>query len=199
MSDIVDQNAKVALVRQHLDHVPNWCLPGGYRLRWHAPGDVESWWRIWREAENVTELRDDAFELAFGSAPEELPRRQLFALAPDGQPVGTATAWFSHYYGRPFGQVHWVGVLPAHQGRGIARALLSRVCARLRELGHDKAFLYTSTARVRAIRLYLGFGFVPAIRSAEDLEVWQALAPVLNTAASRETRFGLARPSGGML
>jgi GNAT superfamily N-acetyltransferase len=58
------------------------------------------------------------------------------------------------------------------QGRGLAKPLMSIVCRRLRELGHERAYLTTSTARIPAINLYLKFGFRPEIRDEEDRRAW---------------------------
>lgn len=76
-------------------------------------------------------------------------------------PVATATAWLNDGYATPeYGRVHWVAVHSAHQGRGLARPLLSAVCYRLKDLGYTKAYLTTSTERAVAMRLYRQFGFV---------------------------------------
>jgi GNAT superfamily N-acetyltransferase len=55
--------------------------------------------------------------------------------------------------------VHWVAIVPECQGIGLGKALMTLLCQRLRELGHDQAYLFTSSERVSAIRLYLRFGF----------------------------------------
>jgi ribosomal protein S18 acetylase RimI-like enzyme len=97
-------------------------------------------------------------------------------LAPDGQAIGTATAWFKdNFEGRRFGRVHWVAIVPEYQGRGLAKPLMSTICRRLQELGHDCAYLTTSTARLPAINLYRRFGFEPLIRTPEEADIWKRL------------------------
>jgi GNAT superfamily N-acetyltransferase len=57
--------------------------------------------------------------------------------------------------------VHWLAVLPAFQGRGLGKALMTVVCQRLRDLGHQRACLSTLIARGAALELYRQFGFRP--------------------------------------
>jgi ribosomal protein S18 acetylase RimI-like enzyme len=73
------------------------------------------------------------------------------------------------------GRVHWVAILPAFQGRGLAKPLLTAVCLRLRELGHTSAYLSTSAARIPALNLYRQFGFAPVIRDEMERAVWQEI------------------------
>jgi GNAT superfamily N-acetyltransferase len=97
-------------------------------------------------------------------------------LSPDGAPIGTATAWFDKQYrGQEWGRLHWVAILPAWQGRGLGRPLLSVACARLQALHPDRAYLRTAPQRLAAIHLYLAFGFVPAIRTREDAQSWERI------------------------
>lgn len=90
-----------------------------------------------------------------------------------GTPIGTATAWFDNdHNGLPCGRLHWVAMVPKLQGQGLAKPLLTTVCQRLRELGHTRAYLTTSSERIPAINLYLGFGFAPEIKDLHDSELW---------------------------
>ena len=60
-------------------------------------------------------------------------------------------------------------------GAAILLVLEAIILNRLRELGHKCAYLNTQTARIPAINLYAKFGFVPHIRTPEDLQVWSRL------------------------
>ena len=71
---------------------------------------------------------------------------------------------------------YWTHAVPAfYQGRGLAKPLLTALCHRLRQLGHDRAYLSTAAARLPAIKLYLQFGFVPLIRSEADELLWRGI------------------------
>jgi GNAT superfamily N-acetyltransferase len=66
-----------------------------------------------------------------------------------------------------------VAIRPEHQGQGLAKPLLSRVCRRLHELGHSRAYLTTSTSRVPAICLYHAFGFRPNLAGTARQQDWR--------------------------
>ena len=112
------------------------------------------------------------------SALRDLRQRQGYLLAPTGEVVGTATAWFNNNFeGARWGRVHWLAIIPEFQGRGLAKPLMTSICRRLRELGHQHVYLSTSNARHAAIGLYLRFGFEPLIQSPEDEAVWREVMP----------------------
>ena len=114
------------------------------------------------------------------SALRALRRRQCYLLAPTGEVVGTGTAWFNNNLeGARWGRVHWLAIMPEFQGRGLAKPLMTSICRRLRELGHEHVYLSTSTARRAAIGLYLKFGFAPVIRSEEDGAAWREVLPLV--------------------
>ena len=66
--------------------------------------------------------------------------------------------------------------------------MLSTICQRLRELGHERAYLHTSAARIATIQLYLQFGFAPVARNAEEEAAWKGIlggvSPVAPPAAT---------------
>jgi len=152
------------MIRQDLENIPTFAWPAGFGLRAYHPGDRDTWVRIVAAADLHQGITAADHLRAFGHDESELTRRQLYVVAPDGQAIGTASAWFgSEETGRDWGRIHWVAILPDWQGQGLGRALLSATLLRLRGLGHTRAYLTTETVRHRGIRLYLGFGFIPDV------------------------------------
>jgi ribosomal protein S18 acetylase RimI-like enzyme len=164
------------MIRKNLEQIPEFELPDGFSLRQYRPGDEENWLRIHLVADRLQPITPELYVREFGSDRARLSERQYFLLAPNGQAIGTATAWFKdNFEGRRFGRVHWVAIVPEYQGRGLAKPLMSTICRRLQELGHDCAYLTTSTARLPAINLYRRFGFEPLIRTPEEADIWKRL------------------------
>lgn len=164
---------RVVMVRKDLEQIPQFSLPEGFILRWYEPGDERLWIRIHLVTERLRIVTPELFFQQFGSDLEMLARRQCYLFAPDGTAIGTSTAWFDDAFeGQRCGRVHWVAVLPEFQGRGLGKALVTHTCRRLRELGHDRAYLATSALRIPAIRLYLQFGFEPLIRNKTEASLW---------------------------
>ncbi len=177
--DVRQHNVSVRMVRDHLDDIPEYSLPPGFAVRWYRPGDRELWVRITSEADRYNKVTPELFDREFGPDHALLAERQFFLIAPDGQAIGTITAWSGLQ--PEWGRIHWVAVVPAWQGRGLSRPMMSVACRRLKELGHKRAYLITSTARVPAINLYLKFGFRPDPRDERELAAWRALSPYLKS------------------
>ena len=152
-------------------------LPDPYIWTYWQPGREQRWEEIQQAAELYQHVTLNDFERSFGFQEDNLSQRQLFIQDQrDGELVGTATAWFKpNYHGEPFGRVHWVAIHPDHQGRGLGRTLVVAALQRLKQLGHDRAFLTTATKRVPAIRLYLSLGFIPDWREEGSLGAWDTI------------------------
>ena len=165
---------EIAMVRQDLDGLPVASLPQGFSLRsWHD-GDLATWLRIQCEADKLQHVTEGTFRFFYGHDEAEFRRRILFLLDGQEHEIGTASAWLAEpSYGRDYSRVHWVAIVPAMQGRGLARPLMVAVLRRMKELGHSKAYLTTESARAVAIRLYRSMGFVPMPRSEEERKVWK--------------------------
>ena len=162
--------------RDNLDGIPEYPPPEGWRLRWFRRGDERHWLEIHEEADKISDIHAGLHRQEFGDGLDELSRRQVFLVSPEGAVTGTVTAWWNdEFYGERWGRIHWLAIRPEHQGKGLAKPLMTAVCQRLKELGHDRAYLTTSTARVAAVGLYRKFGFVPDIADERERDVWRTL------------------------
>ncbi len=172
--NIVERNVSVNMIRNDLEHIPEHPLPPGISLRWYQPGDEQHWVDIHLLADPYNKIDLALWRREFGGDARILSQRQAFLVQEEtGYVFGTATAWWDDdYYGQPYGRIHWVAIVPAMQGQGLARPLLSIVCRQLKALGSERAYLVTSTGRIPAINLYARFGFRPHIRTAEEREIW---------------------------
>lgn len=178
MSHVTDAepNLPIRMVRPNLRDVPQHALPAGFRWRWYQLGDEALWVAIHEVADRYNVTTPAVYEKAFSAYSDALPDRQVFILDNDGHAVATATAWLDDMgMGDGYGRVHWVAIVPAQQGQGLARPLLTTVCNRLVERGHARAYLDTSTLRIPAINLYLSFGFVPLIQGDDDRQLWAGI------------------------
>ena len=159
--------------RSSLENLPSHSLPEGYTFRWYQPGDEELWVAVQAAADQFNTISMELFDAQFGKDEAALAERQFLLMNPEDEAVGAMTAWYGHEaYGREWGRIHWVAIVPEYRHRGLAKPLLSRACHRLRELGHEKAYLTTSSARVPAINLYLSFDFQPHLQTHEDRKIW---------------------------
>lgn len=180
----------INMIRPDLRNIPQYSLPPDYFFRWYRPSDEKIWLAIQLLTEKYEKINLELYKEEFGSHPEALAERQCFLCSALGEPLGTATAWFDPaYYQQPCGRVHWVAIIPVWQGRGLAKPLMSLICQRLAELGHQQAYLVTSPQRLPAINLYLKFGFVPDIQSEADRLVWQGVQTQLGTEVLTPARY----------
>lgn len=79
----------------------------------------------------------------------------------DGEAVGLATCFmgFSTFAAAPLVNIHDVSVLPAHRGRGVARALFAAIEDEARARGACKVTLEVLTGNHRARELYASLGY----------------------------------------
>ena len=170
----------LTMVRDHLDQSPSFVCPAGYAIRTFRPSDAQSWARVEALAGEFAS-EDEAlreFQEEFGPRSRELEDRCFLLEESQGAVIGTAMAWDGDLAGEVRGRVHWVGIVPAYQGRGLAKPLLSTVMHRLAR-DHRKAFLTTQTTSYRAVNLYLNFGFMPYQTDASDVEGWRLMEEIL--------------------
>jgi len=167
------EHIEFAMVRDDLRDLPDFPLPAGYHLRQFEPGDERHWARIEMGAGEFSTV--DAglayFRGEFGPYPDEMSERSLILEADGVGPIGTTTAWFGAFQGRPLGRIHWVAIIPEFHGRGLSKPLVGAALHILAR-HHDAAYLTTQTTSWRAVGLYLQLGFQPVIESLDDERAW---------------------------
>lgn len=165
----------VLMVRENGENVPAYTLPEGYHFAVFGPEDEENWIRLQLEVTHVHSYAQgkEIFRREFLQAPEGVPcascpgfgetvRRTVLVKDAEGTLVGAATLWTGDIFGSLWQRVHWVATHPEHQGKGIAKCMLTRMLELYRELGCDTPiYLTTQTKTYRAVRIYTKLGFSP--------------------------------------
>ncbi len=137
-------------------------FPQGYVLAPYEAGADAAWAAI--EAA-VGEFESPAaaqqyFRATYLPHTHEVERRVLFCRGWDGAAVGTVTAWWDYTGTRRDASLHWLGVLPEHQGQGLGTALVGACLERLQQLEGDRdIYLHTQTWSHTAIAIYQRAGF----------------------------------------
>jgi len=170
----------LTMVREHMEGIPSFDCPDGFTIRTFAPGDELHWARI---ETLVGEFPDQQAALAYfkreyGPYRSKLEDRCFLIQDGEGEAIATATAWDHDFEGAVRGRVSWVAIVPAHQGRKLAKPLLSVVMTRLART-YGKAYLTTQTTSYPAINLYLSFGFRPHLIHESCEEGWALMEEAL--------------------
>ncbi|HEY3418373.1 MAG TPA: GNAT family N-acetyltransferase [Armatimonadota bacterium] len=174
----IRENLRVGMVRPHMRDIPDVPFPAGYGMRLLRRDEGPLWLEIERDAEQWSSIDDDYFAKEFGVDPEGIEQRCYFVVNPDGEAIGTISAWYTDYHGENCGRLHWFAIRPAYQGRGLGRPVMSFFLHRLAQL-HPCAYLITSTARLPALKLYLDYGFLPDLELPDALDAWRKVKEVL--------------------
>ena len=172
----MNKNIPVTMICEDLNSIPQFDLNLLYSFRWFQPGDEKIWQLIQAKADQYNKITDQLFAAEFSLNFDLIEKRQGYILDSDGNAIATATAWFDdNFNGQKYGRVHWVAIIPEMRGRGLAKPLMTIMCNRLKQLGHSRAYLTTSSARIPAINLYLEFGFAPVFGEELDPELWDEI------------------------
>ncbi|MBE5810954.1 MAG: bifunctional phosphoribosyl-AMP cyclohydrolase/phosphoribosyl-ATP diphosphatase HisIE [Clostridiales bacterium] len=136
-------------------------LPEGYAIRTYQPGDENAWAALMYAVGEQTSLVDAKAEfIQRYLADETLTDRIFFAVDAEGAVAGTAIAWEQDPRGIGTRALHWVAVHPAHQRKGLGKALCQTALRLFRR--EDNAlpvYLHTQPWSWKAILLYISLGF----------------------------------------
>ncbi len=131
-------------------------LPAEYAIRTYQSGDEDAWAALMCAVGEQTSPSDAKAEfIQRYLANKALTDRIFFAVDTEGTVVGTAIAWDDGLR-----VLHWLAVHPAHQGKGIGKALC-QTALRLfrREDNAAPVWLHTQPWSWKAILLYIKLGF----------------------------------------
>lgn len=170
--------AKLYMHRPAGTPIPHFPLPQGYRFSMYKKGDEKDWTRI---ETSVGEFESEFaalmhFREKYSPHLDELCRRLLFIETDDGKKVATTNAWWAHIKCEKRAWIrlrrddnverrawiHWVGVDPAYQGKGLGKAIVSRALEIMCQIeGDTDIYLCTQTWSYKAIDIYKKCGFEP--------------------------------------
>lgn len=146
------------------ENFPVFPLPQGYSFdTWH-PGLEEAWCQIQCSADHIEneEKAREIFKKEFLGRPEDAAKRCFYIFAPDGSPAGAGALWVGDLFGEPLCHVHWIAVAEEHQGKGLAKALITRLMQCYHELAQTgDIYLESQTWSYAALSIYDKFGFRP--------------------------------------
>ena len=170
----------VLMLKKDPHTYPRFTAPTGYTIGfWHDPGDEDAWCVLQTAAGQFDDLSQAhrRYQLEFAPYPQKLAQRMLFVRDRTGTAVSTVSLWEGDMFDKTLLRIHWVATHPHHEGRGLAKALLTRALDLYQETGRQEPlYLSTQTWSYPAIGLYQRFGFVPYL--GEKPKHWEgAYAP----------------------
>jgi len=135
-------------------------LPEGYSLVKYKKGDEIYWADIEVSVEEFdsTEESVEYFKKEYKEDIKALSERCLFVEF-NAEKIGTATAWHGNHLGEKAPRIHWVGVKPEHQGKGICKYLIQAVLEVYEKHNESPVYLTTQTWSYKAINIYQKYGF----------------------------------------
>ncbi|WHX26255.1 GNAT family N-acetyltransferase [Virgibacillus halodenitrificans] len=156
-------NNKTLFMTHQLQSIPSHPLEDGYRFRYFGKENDEHIWANIVAATGEFPDQDKAlerFHRELAVHTEEMKRRIIFIEPEEGEgtPIGTATAWWGEWEQKEIGRLHWVEIIPAFQGKGLGKPLITKAMQTL-ALYHDQAYLKTQYSSEAAIHLYKKLGW----------------------------------------
>ena len=153
----------VILTKTDTENYPHHALPEGYEFVFYKTGDEIKWAELELSLGQFNSIEQglDFFKRDFiddnSQNPEE---RVIFVKDPDGDYIATGSLWSGFFNGEICQKLHWIAVSDKCAGKGIAKALTSRLMDLYNDLGCEGfIFLVTGSCYYPAINIYRKFGF----------------------------------------
>lgn len=154
----------VLMIKTDTSDYPRFELPDGFTIVGYQPGFETEWAKLMFEVDQTDTLKEAEvlFAKEFLSRPSLLPKQCLFVLSKTGEIVAAASLWHGEHFGKTFQRIHFVATKPEYQGKGLIKALLTRLLDLYNEMGfRNFIYLTSQTWSYKAINLYSKFGFKP--------------------------------------
>lgn len=134
-------------------------LPEGYRFRLLRRDELDIWMALHFDDPQTAlcyrPFMQDYYKNVYEKSGDLFFSTCLVVCDKKDRIIGSCFAWKA--YGC-ITTIHWFKVLKGHEGRGIGRALLSRVMQGIPKAQYP-VYLHTQPSSYRAIKLYTDFGF----------------------------------------
>ena len=140
-----------------MNEFPRYCLPEGYSFDFYKAGDEAEWARLECELGQF-ENKDrgiNCFKNEFLINQRLDPEKNvLFIKNSEGRIVATGALWDGDFLGKRLRRIHWIAVSDECRGKGIAKALISRIMEMNSELGSgEPMYLWTGTRYYPAVAI----------------------------------------------
>ena len=165
----------VLMTKTDIASYPHFDLPEGFSFSFYQPGYEDAWAELMLSVDQTDTLQEakDIFRSEFLAQPELLPTQCLFALDEHNRVAATGSIWPGEHFGRELLRIHWVACAPEHQGKGLVKALMTKLMDITNALRYqDLLYLTSQTWSYKALGLYARFGFMPY--KGEKPVNWQA-------------------------
>ena len=153
----------LTMYRTETKDYPRYALPEGFEFVFYREGDAQRWAEIETAVGQFDTVKEGlaCFDKEFRVGQNlSLSERMIFVKDARGDYVATCSLWNGDFCGKERQRFHWLAVKDECAGRGIAKALLTRMMDLYNELGyHGFVYLLTGTPNYRAVRIYRNFGF----------------------------------------
>lgn len=174
---------RLAMIREHMNDIPQYNLPEGFEIRLFEKGDEKHWSRVETKVDEFEseQAAGKHFTKEFGDHIDDMTERCLFIEDENKDVIATTTAWYGKIEGNNevLGRIHWVGVIPEYQGKKLSKPLLSAAMNILASR-HKAAYLTSQTTSYQAVNMYLNYGFKPLKLYPTCDEAWALMEKTLN-------------------
>jgi GNAT superfamily N-acetyltransferase len=152
-------NLNIFMLCEQVNKIAYKEMPKSYRIRLCRPEELHIWKSMpfddEQTANQYLSFMDDFFDAVYAPKGNLFFEKCLFVVDKNDNPVGTCFSWKAYDVVTTMG---WYKVKKEYEGKGIGRALLTKVMRSL-SLSDYPVLLHTQPDSDRAIKLYSDFGF----------------------------------------